>query len=282
VVLGYTVLGHAPTILTLSLFIAIVGTLSRMYRDSEMVIWFSSRARGWAFRLAAGALCLAGAADDRGTGAVRLALGAPAIAEAARPVREPQRHGAGGAGQFQESAGGNRVFFIDKDSVGGKTAGEVFIAANERGVQTVTSARAGRDRDHQRRPVPAVVQRPATGEPPGRPVLDQDQRVRRIRRADQRKGARDRAGHAAPGAVHPGAAGRAHAGLPGGTVLAHRAGAGGGELRADRAGGVVGPTRGSGATATCSSRCSPSSSTTTWSTSAPAGSPPAPTTSGAS
>src|SRR3954471_9732013 len=41
-VMGYTVLGYLATILTLSLFIAIVGTLSRMYRDSEMVIWFSA------------------------------------------------------------------------------------------------------------------------------------------------------------------------------------------------------------------------------------------------
>jgi lipopolysaccharide export system permease protein len=41
-VMGYTVLGHLPTILTLSLFIAIVATLSRMYRDSEMAIWFAS------------------------------------------------------------------------------------------------------------------------------------------------------------------------------------------------------------------------------------------------
>ena len=41
-VMTYTVLGYMPTILSLSLFIAIVGTLSRMYRDSEMVIWFSS------------------------------------------------------------------------------------------------------------------------------------------------------------------------------------------------------------------------------------------------
>jgi hypothetical protein len=32
-VMGYTVLGYLPTILALSLFIAIVGTLSRMYRD---------------------------------------------------------------------------------------------------------------------------------------------------------------------------------------------------------------------------------------------------------
>jgi lipopolysaccharide export system permease protein len=41
-VMAYTVLGYMPTILSLSLFVAIVGTLSRMYRDSEMVIWFSS------------------------------------------------------------------------------------------------------------------------------------------------------------------------------------------------------------------------------------------------
>src|SRR3954469_5590515 len=41
-VMGYTVLGYLPTILTLSLFIAIVGTLSRMYRDSETVIWFAA------------------------------------------------------------------------------------------------------------------------------------------------------------------------------------------------------------------------------------------------
>jgi lipopolysaccharide export system permease protein len=41
-VMGFSVLGHLTTILTLSLFIAIVSTLSRMYADSEMVIWFSS------------------------------------------------------------------------------------------------------------------------------------------------------------------------------------------------------------------------------------------------
>ena len=41
-VMTYTVLGYMPTVLGLCLFIAIVGTLSRMYRDSEMAIWFSS------------------------------------------------------------------------------------------------------------------------------------------------------------------------------------------------------------------------------------------------
>src|SRR3989338_4759718 len=39
---GATLVGYTQTILTLALFIAIVSTLARMYRDSEMIIWFSS------------------------------------------------------------------------------------------------------------------------------------------------------------------------------------------------------------------------------------------------
>ena len=34
--LGYTALGHLPTMLALSLFIAVVVSLGRMYRESEM------------------------------------------------------------------------------------------------------------------------------------------------------------------------------------------------------------------------------------------------------
>ncbi|MDR1969650.1 MAG: LptF/LptG family permease, partial [Burkholderiaceae bacterium] len=41
-VMGFTVLGHLPTILTLSLFVAITATLTRMYAASEMVVWFAS------------------------------------------------------------------------------------------------------------------------------------------------------------------------------------------------------------------------------------------------
>lgn len=34
-------------------------------------------------------------------------------------------------GQFQESADGSRVFFIDKDAADGKEGGDVFIISNE-------------------------------------------------------------------------------------------------------------------------------------------------------
>lgn len=143
-VLGYTVLGHAPTILTLSLFVAIVATLSRMYQDSEMVIWFSSGRGLGSFLLPlaqfAWPICLAIA--------VLAIFVWPWSHEQSQTLRErfEQRSDLERVipGQFQESASGNRVFFIDKDSIGGKTAGQVFIAATEKGKQIITSARGGR------------------------------------------------------------------------------------------------------------------------------------------
>ncbi|MCB2027529.1 MAG: LPS export ABC transporter permease LptF [Burkholderiaceae bacterium] len=143
-VLGYTVLGHAPTILTLSLFVAIVATMSRMYRDSEMTIWFASGKGLGSFVLPlvrfAWPIWLAIA--------VLVIFVWPWSNQQSQTLRD--RYEQRGdlerviPGQFQESASGDRVFFIDKDSVGGKTAGQVFIAANEKGKQIVTSARAGR------------------------------------------------------------------------------------------------------------------------------------------
>jgi lipopolysaccharide export system permease protein len=48
------------------------------------------------------------------------------------------------AGQFQESANGNRVFFIDRDSSKGqKSSSNVFIASNENGKSAITTARSG-------------------------------------------------------------------------------------------------------------------------------------------
>lgn len=143
VVLGYTVLGHSPTILALSLFIAIVGTLSRMYRDSEMVIWFSA-GRGiadflppllrfvWPVLVAIAALALiAWPWANQQSQVLRDRFEGRDDLERVEP------------GQFQESAGGTRVFFIDKDSVGAKSGSQVFIATRERGRETITSARAG-------------------------------------------------------------------------------------------------------------------------------------------
>ena len=116
-VLGFTMLGHLPTVLTMSLFIATVGTLSRMYLDSEMVIWFVG-GRGlrallkpllrfvWPMLLSIAVLVL---------------LVWPWSNQQISELRERfERRGdleRVSPGQFQESANGLRVFFVDKESV---------------------------------------------------------------------------------------------------------------------------------------------------------------------
>ena len=143
-VLGYTMLGNLHTIVTMALYIASVATLSRMYADSEMVIWQSS--------------------GESSVGLVKPALvfAAPvlvvvaALALVAWPWTNAQTHEIRDRyekrgdlervkpGQFQESASGNRVFFIDKNSPSDLEGTHIFIAAQEKGLQTITSALNGR------------------------------------------------------------------------------------------------------------------------------------------
>ena len=40
--LGFTSLNYLPVLLSISLFLSVLLTLSRSYRDSEMVVWFTS------------------------------------------------------------------------------------------------------------------------------------------------------------------------------------------------------------------------------------------------
>ena len=143
-VMGYIVLAYMPTILTLSLFIAIIATLSRMYRDSEMVIWFTS-GKGlsallrplfrfaWPVLLVITALALLVLPwSNQRIYTMKLQYEKRGDIERVEP------------GQFQESAAGTRVFFVDKNASGKLSGSNVFIATTEDGKETITSARSGR------------------------------------------------------------------------------------------------------------------------------------------
>jgi lipopolysaccharide export system permease protein len=143
-IMGYTVLAYMPIILTMSLFISIIGTLTRMYNDSEMVIWFSS-GRGLAallsplFRFAWPVLL------------VVMTLALLVLPWSNQRIENMRwQHEKRGdidriePGQFQESAGGKRVFFVEKNATGQKSGNNVFIATTEDGKETITSARSGR------------------------------------------------------------------------------------------------------------------------------------------
>ncbi|MDO9276998.1 MAG: LPS export ABC transporter permease LptF [Polaromonas sp.] len=144
-IMAYSALGRLPIILTLSLFIAMVSTLSRMYKDSEMVVWFASGRGliaflGPLFRFAWPVLLV-------------IALASlfvwPWSNE--QTVEMRQRYEQRGdldriaPGEFQESSSGSRVFFIDRDSQG-RTGGNnnIFISSTDKDKSAVTTARAGR------------------------------------------------------------------------------------------------------------------------------------------
>jgi lipopolysaccharide export system permease protein len=142
--LGYTALGQLPMMLALSLFIATVVSLGRMYRDSEMAIWFSSgvgltRFVGPVLRTATPVLLVVGLLallvwpwGNQKTNELR--------------VRYEQRSDLArvAPGSFQSSADGSRVFFIEREGDAAGIGRNVFLLSRSATRESVTTARAGR------------------------------------------------------------------------------------------------------------------------------------------
>lgn len=141
--LGYTALSHLPTILALSLFIAVVVTLGRMYRDSEMAIWFTSgvglrRFVRPVFRMSWSVLLVIG---------ILVLLVWPWANRSSVELRDryEQRSDLSrvAPGVFQSSRDGSRVFFVEKASDETLNARGVFVLANTSHEESLTSARGG-------------------------------------------------------------------------------------------------------------------------------------------
>jgi lipopolysaccharide export system permease protein len=142
--LGYIALGQLPTILALSLFIAIVVTLGRMYRDSEMVIWFASGVgimrfvrpvlhTGWPVLLVVALLLL-----------FVWPWGNQNSYELRDRYQQRDDLSRVTPGVFQTSSDGHRVFFIEREGTDSVNARNVFILAQTERGESVTSAKSGR------------------------------------------------------------------------------------------------------------------------------------------
>jgi lipopolysaccharide export system permease protein len=141
--LGYIALGHLPTMLALSLFISVVATLSRMYRESEMTIWFASGLGltrfvrpvlqvSWPVLLVIGLLALF-VWPWQNQRSVELKERFERRSDLSRVA----------PGQFQTSNDGTRVFFIERDAADSRTGRNVFILGSLPESESVTSARSG-------------------------------------------------------------------------------------------------------------------------------------------
>ena len=143
-VLGYTTLGQLGTILILSLFVSIVVTLGRMYRDSEMAIWFASglelarfvRPVLYTFWPVLLVICLL------------LAFAWPWVNRNSSELRDRYAQRSDLArvapGVFQSSSDGRRVFFVERDPSDEVSVRNVFALSRKDDTESVVSARAGR------------------------------------------------------------------------------------------------------------------------------------------
>jgi lipopolysaccharide export system permease protein len=141
--LGYVGIGYLPLMLALSLFIAVVMTLSRMYRESEMTIWFASgigltrfvapiMRTSWPVLLVIGLLALFVWPWQNQRG-VQLQERFERRSDLSRVA----------PGQFQSSRDGTRVFFIERDPHDPRTGRNVFILSSQPDTESVTSAHSG-------------------------------------------------------------------------------------------------------------------------------------------
>lgn len=141
--LGYLALAQLPIMLSLSLFVAVVMTLSRMYKESEMTIWFASglglsRFVRPVLTMAAPVLVVV---------AVLMTVIWPWSNENSVQLRAQfeQRSDLSrvAPGQFQSSSDGSRVFFIERDPANEAAARNVFIMGNTARSESVTTAAQG-------------------------------------------------------------------------------------------------------------------------------------------
>ncbi|NMG70467.1 LPS export ABC transporter permease LptF [Parazoarcus communis] len=141
--IGFGALTELPIVLTLTVFIAVLLSLSRSYRDSEMVVWFASGVPltawiGPVLRFAVPlALVIAG---------VTLFLGPWAQLKNAEyrerlDSRDDTQRVAPGV--FRESAGARRVFFVEVGAGEDGRVRNVFVSEQNEGKLTVIAAAEG-------------------------------------------------------------------------------------------------------------------------------------------
>jgi lipopolysaccharide export system permease protein len=142
--LGFITLGQLATMLAISLFIAVVLSLSRLYRDSEMVIWNASGAGLSRFvrpvlRMAWPVLALVGVLV-----LVVWPWGHQQMTELRQRYEQRSDIARVAPGVFQSSSDGRRVFFVEREGLHGVGARNVFILQRDDGTEAVTSAQTGR------------------------------------------------------------------------------------------------------------------------------------------
>jgi lipopolysaccharide export system permease protein len=141
--LGFAALNFMPILLSLTLFVSILLTLSRVYRDSEMVVWFScgQPLTAWirpvlkfALPIVLAISVLSGFLSpwaNYNTAEYKQQLSARSDVSQVAP------------GAFREAKRGQRVFFVESVADDATHVGNVFVATTQEGKLGVVMSNTG-------------------------------------------------------------------------------------------------------------------------------------------
>ena len=144
ILLGFGALNYLPVLLSLTCFISVLLSLSRAYRDSEMIVWFSAGLplTAWVrpvLRFVAPIVLL--------IAVLSIVVSPWALSESAQyrqriDARNDVSQVAPGA--FRESAGADRVFFVESIAQDATDVKNVFVSSVQQGRLGVMVAASGR------------------------------------------------------------------------------------------------------------------------------------------
>lgn len=141
--IGFGALAQLPVVLSLTVFVAVLLSLSRCYRDSEMVVWFASGLPLTAFirpvvQFAAPLVLVIAAMT------LLITPWANMQSEAFRAALESRDDSTRVApGIFRESAGQQRVFFVERGADDEDKLRNVFVSSEEGGALAVIASAQG-------------------------------------------------------------------------------------------------------------------------------------------
>ncbi len=139
----FAVLNYLPTILILTSFISVLMTVTRSYRDSEMVVWFAS---GQSLVRWIAPVLTFGLPLVLLTGALSLFATPWAKMKSSEFVERFEKREdlkKVSPGQFKESTSSNRVFFVEGAAGGSNVVQNVFVNTIEKNGNTVVVAKEG-------------------------------------------------------------------------------------------------------------------------------------------
>ncbi len=143
VILGFNAINYLPVLLSISLFLSILITLTRCYRDSEMVVWFASGIglTRWIRPVLGYAVPVVAV-----IAMTSLVLSPWALSKAEEYKRRLDSRddvSAASPGAFRESKQADRVFFLEGVDTENKRVGNIFVRSIQHGREGTMVAKEG-------------------------------------------------------------------------------------------------------------------------------------------